>query len=95
MHYVVAKPSEAIPPIHKYHPNNKQMPPKYTNTIQIRFSYITQIGQKLSKMDKNGGWLKWTGGKLILCGWAQFDSSNTTFIGSTIDRGPAQQRDFG
>ena len=56
---------------------------------------ITQIGQKISKMDKNGGWLKWTGGKLILCGWAQFDSSNTTFIGSTIDRGPAQQRDFG
>ena len=28
MHYVVAKLSETIPPIHKYHSNNTQIPDK-------------------------------------------------------------------
>ena len=35
MHYVVVKPSETIPPIHKYHPNNSQIPAKCHPNTQI------------------------------------------------------------
>ena len=35
MHYLIARPSEAIPPIHKYHPNNTQIPEKYHPNTQI------------------------------------------------------------
>ena len=35
MHYVVAKLSETIPPIHKNHSNNIQIPDKCTPNTQI------------------------------------------------------------
>ena len=35
MHYVVAKLSETIPPIHKYHSNNTQIPDKCPPNTQI------------------------------------------------------------
>ena len=35
MHYIVVKPSETIPPIHKYHPNNTQIPDKCHPNTQI------------------------------------------------------------
>ena len=37
MLYDVAKPSSAIPPIHKYHPNNTQIPAKCHPNTQIPF----------------------------------------------------------
>ena len=56
MHYVVAKPNETIPPIHKYHPNNTQIPPKYTKKIQNCSKMVKRAqnspndGPKWSKM---------------------------------------------
>ena len=45
MHHVIARPSEAIPPIHKYHPNNTQMPDKYHPNTQIPIKNNTNTTQ--------------------------------------------------
>ena len=48
MLYDVAKPSSAIPPIHKYHPNDQMA------KITLKCPKITQNCQKLPKIAQNG-----------------------------------------
>ena len=50
MQYIVATQSEAIPPIHKYYPNNIQIPPKYTTNDQ---NYL-KMALNSSKFTPNG-----------------------------------------
>ena len=61
MHYVVARLRKTIPPIHKYHPNNTQMPDKYHPNTQIPIKNNTNTSQIHQKWPKNTiTGLKWS-----------------------------------
>ena len=49
MHYIVAKQSKVIPPIHKYPPNNTQIPAKFHPNTQIPSKQGFDTYPKLTK----------------------------------------------